>query len=69
MIYIVSVDFLDEYNEKHNTNKRFEQLTDEEVIELAGIWKFRDWHSFMEEFNNDGDFAPFPSDHYIREIK
>lgn len=69
MIYIVSVESLEDYNEKHNTNKDFEQLTDEEFIKLAGNWKFNDWNRFMEEFNNDGDFAPYPYEHYIREIK
>ena len=60
MIYVVSADSLENC---------FEELTDKEFIKLAGDWKFKDWNSFMEEFNNNGDFAPYPSEHYIREIK
>lgn len=69
MIYCVSYATLDSYNESIDADKAFDELTNSEVKELAGDWCFENWEEFVRVFNSDGDYAPYPSEDYIRVIK
>lgn len=69
MIYVIPSSALMRYNYKHDMFKPVEDLDAKEVKELAGDWHFDNWDAFVKEFNKDGDLAPFPTEHFIVELK
>jgi hypothetical protein len=69
MIYVIPSSALMRYNYKHNMFKPVEDLSADEVKQLAGDWHFDNWEQFIKEFNTDGNLAPFPTEHFIVELK
>lgn len=65
MIYVIPSSALVRYN----AFKNVEDLTPDEVKKLAGDWHFDKWELFIREFNNNGDLTPFPTKHFIVELK
>lgn len=65
MIYIIPSSALMRYD----AFKNVEDLTPDEVKKLAGDWHFDNWEQFIREFNDNGDLAPFPTEHFIVELK
>lgn len=65
MIYVIPSSALVRYD----AFKNVEDLTPDEVKKLAGDWHFDNWAQFIREFNDKGDLAPFPTKHFIVELK
>jgi len=72
-IRVISYDsYEDWYEEKfrEGDGKPISELTDKEFMEIyndaGGDWEFNSLKEFADEFNDDGAYAPTPSEHIIR---
>lgn len=69
-IRVVSSWSIEEWNESKGTDKSFEELSDEEFIEVNekynNGWSFESMDEFVDAFNYDSNKCPTPSEHYIR---
>ena len=58
------------YCEENNLEMGVCQLTDKQFMEIyeeaGNDWEFDSLKEFENEFNEDGNYAPMPSEHIIR---
>ena len=74
MIYVIKASELVRYcHRNHHDIKPVEDLSADEVKQLAGDWHYKNWDEFIKAFNDYGktndDIAPFPNKHFIVELK
>lgn len=74
MICIISQSSIEEYNEKYGTNYVWDTDIDDDTFlkickEFDNEWSFNSWDDFIKEFNDDGNYAPYSGEQYIRVIE